>query len=82
MTRPAPAPTKLNSNGRPRLNAEFASWMMGLPAGWVTDTPGISRADQLKAIGNGVCPPQAAAALLQLLEIMDEQEMVTSHDSR
>lgn len=37
---------------------------MGLLAGWVTDPAiGISRADQLKAIGNGVCPQQAVAAL-------------------
>lgn len=37
---------------------------MGLPAGWVTDPAiGISRAEQLKAIGNGVCPQQAVAAL-------------------
>lgn len=68
VTRPAPAPTESNSNGRPRLAAAFAEWMMGLPAGWVTDPAiGISRADQLKAIGNGVCPPQAVAALHQLL---------------
>ena len=82
LTRPAPDPTEPNTKGNPRLKAAFAEWMMGLPAGWVADTPGLSRADQLKAIGNGVCPPQAAAALLQLLEIMDEQEMVTSHDPR
>jgi DNA (cytosine-5)-methyltransferase 1 len=37
--------------------------MMGLPAGHVTDPAiGISRAHQLKAIGNGVCPQQAIAA--------------------
>ena len=82
LGRPAPSPTEPNTKGNPRLKAAFAEWMMGLPAGWVADTPGLSRADQLKAIGNGVCPPQAAAALLQLLEIMDEQEMVTSHDPR
>ena len=35
---------------------------MGLPAGHVTDVPGISRNDQLKALGNGVVPAQAAAA--------------------
>ena len=40
---------------------------MGLPAGWVTSPDiGLSRADQLKAIGNGVVPQQAAAALLLL----------------
>ena len=63
LTRPAPSPTELNSNNRPRLNAAFGEWMMGLPAGHVTDPAiGISRAHQLKAIGNGVCPPQAVAA--------------------
>lgn len=67
LGRPAPAPTELNRNGKPRLNAEFASWMMGLPEGWVTAPGiGISRAEQLKAIGNGVCPQQAAAALRAL----------------
>ncbi|MFD8550433.1 hypothetical protein ACFV08_02290 [Streptomyces fradiae] len=36
---------------------------MGLPAGHVTDVPGLSRAQQLKALGNGVVPQQAEAAL-------------------
>jgi len=68
LTRPAPAPTEPNRNGKPRLNAEFASWMMGLPEAWVTDPAiGISRADQLKAVGNGVCPQQAVAAFRELL---------------
>ena len=70
LTRTAPAPTELNSNGRPRLNAGFAEWMMGLPAGHVTEVPGISRAHQLKAIGNGVCPQQAVAAYSSLLELV------------
>ena len=62
----APPPTELNTNGKPRLNVEFAEWMMGLPKGWITGVPGLSRANQLKAIGNGVVPQQAAAALLLL----------------
>jgi DNA (cytosine-5)-methyltransferase 1 len=41
--------------------------MMGLPAGWVTAVPGISRNDQLKTLGNGVVPQQAVAALSFLL---------------
>lgn len=54
---------------KPVLNPEFASWMMGLPAGHVTAPEiGLARADQLKAIGNGVCPQQAEAALLELLQ--------------
>lgn len=41
---------------------------MGLPAGWVTDS-GIARNPQLKALGNGVVPQQAAAALRYLLTV-------------
>ena len=36
---------------------------MGLPEGHVTDVPGLSRTAQLKALGNGVVPQQAGAAL-------------------
>lgn len=69
VTRPAPLPTESNSKGKPRLNAQFAEWMMGLPEGWVTNPEiGLTRAQQLKAIGNGVCIPQAVAALTHLLE--------------
>ena len=64
--RPAPAPTFINEKGQERLDVKFAEWMMGLPDGWVTDVPGLSRAQQIKAIGNGVVPQQAAAALLLL----------------
>ena len=71
LTRPAPNPTELNRNGNPRLNSEFASWMMGLPAGHVTSVPGLSRADQIRMIGNGVCPQQGAAALRQLIEAVN-----------
>ena len=41
--------------------------MMGLPEGWVTGH-GLTRSAGLKAIGNGVCPQQGAAALAMLLE--------------
>lgn len=52
---------------KPALNTAFAEWMMGLPSGWVTSPEiGLTRANQLKAVGNGVCPQQAAAALNQL----------------
>lgn len=44
---------------------------MGLPAGWVTDVPGISRNDQLKMLGNGVVPQQAADALRTLLRVSE-----------
>lgn len=65
----APAPTEPNKNNRPRLKAEFSEWMMGWPKGWVTNPEiGLSRAAQLKMIGNGVCKQQAVLALRQLLE--------------
>ena len=41
---------------------------MGLPAGWVTDPAiGLTRNQQLKCLGNGVVPQQAALALRLLL---------------
>ena len=40
---------------------------MGLPEGHVTGVPGLSRNDMLKALGNGVVPQQAEAALRFLL---------------
>lgn len=48
-----------------QLNAQFVEWMMGLPAGWVTDLLPNRRA--LKVLGNGVVPQQAEMALRQLL---------------
>lgn len=70
--RPAPNPTEPNRRGKPRLSAEFASWMMMLPAGHVTDPAiGLSRNEQLKALGNGVVPAQALAALTQLVPVAE-----------
>jgi len=67
--RPAPSPVRMDGKGgKARLNPELTEWMMGWPAGWVTDPAiGLSRAEQLKACGNGVVPQQAAAALRELL---------------
>jgi DNA (cytosine-5)-methyltransferase 1 len=36
---------------------------MGLEAGHVTDVPGLTRNQQLHALGNGVVPQQAEAAI-------------------
>ena len=67
--RPAPAPTEPRADGVHRLSPRFTEWMMGLPDGHVTDPAiGISRTDQLKALGNGVVPQQAALALDVLLK--------------
>lgn len=62
LTRPAPAPTLPDGkNGNHRLAAVFPEWMMGYPAGWVTDI--LKRNPAIKACGNGVVPQQAFAAL-------------------
>lgn len=67
LGRAAPAPTQTSSKGNPQLSPAFVEWMMGLPAGWVTDVPGITRNEALKALGNGVVPQQCAAALRTML---------------
>lgn len=66
--RTAPPPTELNSKSRPVLSPLFVEWMMGLPDGHVTAPEiGLSRAAQLRALGNGVVPQQGAYALRLLL---------------
>lgn len=65
--RVAPAPTRTGRRGGQQLSPAFVEWMMGLSAGHVTDVDGLSRADQLRLLGNGVVPQQAAAALTWLL---------------
>jgi DNA (cytosine-5)-methyltransferase 1 len=67
--RPAPAPVRYDGKGgKARLNPELTEWMMGWPEGWVTAPEvGLSRAEQLKACGNGVVLQQAVAALRMLL---------------
>lgn len=57
------------------LSPVFVEWMMGLPSGWVTDPdiwrdmPGNHRILQLRALGNGVCPPQAERAVRDALDL-------------
>ena len=68
---PAPAPTKPGRNGRPKLNPDFASWMMGTPPGWITDVPGVTDNEALKMAGNGVVEQQAYAALCLILDRME-----------
>jgi DNA (cytosine-5)-methyltransferase 1 len=62
LGRPAPAPTV---DGQ--LSPRFVEWHMGLPEGWVTDVPGLTRTDMLRVLGNGVVPRQAVAGLRLLL---------------
>lgn len=69
LGRRAPEPTIKNPrSGKPQLSPVFVSWMMGLPEGWVSDSEiGLSRVQQLRALGNGVVPQQAVYALRGLL---------------
>jgi len=73
LGRPAPAPT----DALGRLSPLFVEWMQGLPAGHVTSVPGLPRGAQLKALGNGVVPQQAEAAL-RLLAARRERLAVAS----
>jgi DNA (cytosine-5)-methyltransferase 1 len=68
LGRPAPAPTELAPKGGQRLSAGFVEFLMGLPVGHVTDPAiGLTRNEQLKALGNGVVVQQAEAAIRYLL---------------
>lgn len=64
--RSAPPPV-VPGRARPRLNPRFSEWMIGLPDGWVTGVPGLTYADQLHLVGNGVVPQQAAYAISKLV---------------
>ena len=77
MTRPAPAPAfYVPGKDKGTINTAFVEWMMGLPAGHVTDPAiGLSRGDQLKALGNGVVPQQATAALRDMLAAFNTKEV-------
>jgi DNA (cytosine-5)-methyltransferase 1 len=82
LGRPAPHPTEPGRTGRPRLAAVFVEWLMGLPPGWVTDVPGISRSAQLRALGNGVIPAQAATAFTLLLgDVLTDHETHSARDA-
>lgn len=69
LGRTAPPPTEAGTRGQPRLSAAMVEWMMGLPQGWITGLElGMPRRAQLQALGNGVVPQQAAAAVHHLLD--------------
>ena len=67
MGREVPEPTMAGARGAKVLNPQLTEWMMGLPAGWVTDTPGLTRNQKLRLTGNGVMPRQAVRALRDLV---------------
>lgn len=59
----------------PRPAAEFVEWLMGLEPGWVTEPAhGLTSNQQTAALGNGVVPLQALAALRALLSFAPSGE--------
>jgi DNA (cytosine-5)-methyltransferase 1 len=72
--RPSPEPTEPGRSAAVRLAPAFVEWLMGLPPGYVTDVPGLSRNDMLRLLGNGVVPQHGAAAFAAL----DRAEKETS----
>jgi DNA (cytosine-5)-methyltransferase 1 len=64
--RSVPYPIEAGTRGQPRLSSRFVEWLMGLPAGFVTDL-GLPRNAELRALGNGVVPQQAERALRKLI---------------
>ena len=64
LGRAAPDPTEPGKT-RPRLSSRFVEWLMGLDDGHVTGV-GLTRSQELRALGNGVVPQQGAAALRHL----------------
>ena len=65
--RSAPAPALLNDADGPRPAPAFVEWLMGLPAEWVTGADDLTQNQQITALGNGVLPLHAAAAVTALL---------------
>ena len=68
LGRIAPEPTQPSAKtGKPQLSARAVEWMMGLPDGHVCDVPGLTRAQQLSLLGDGVVPMQGGVAYRELL---------------
>ncbi|GAA4412178.1 hypothetical protein GCM10023148_05560 [Actinokineospora soli] len=78
LGRPAPHPTQPGNHGRPVLAPAFVEHLMGLIPGWITGLS-LPRTAQLRALGNGVVPQQAAYAVALLLDDLAELLDITTH---
>ncbi len=74
LGRPAPDPTMTSPRtGGPQLAPAFVEWMMGLPAGWVSEVEGLApkpaglRNARLSLLGDGVVRQQAEVAYRECL---------------
>lgn len=70
LGRPVPEPRVRGARGGWKLNPALSEWMMGWPAGWVTDVPGLTIDEQLQVCGNGVVPQQIQKALSYLIPMV------------
>jgi DNA (cytosine-5)-methyltransferase 1 len=60
------------------LSPLLTEWMMGLPEGWITGVPGLTRNQQIKLAGNGVVPQQAAVGFQHLLARLNDSGVQSS----
>lgn len=60
----------ITAPGTNRVSPDLYEWLMGWPDGW-TDVDGLTPADRIRLAGNGVCPRQAAAGILDCLDKLD-----------
>lgn len=65
---PPPSTPSRRPGGKPQLSTRFVEWLMGLPDGHVTGLDlKLPREQQLRLLGNGVVPQQAALAVGMLV---------------
>ena len=60
----------ITTPGARSLSPDLYEWLMGWPAGW-TAAADLSAPQRIKLAGNGVCPRQAAAGILECLDGLD-----------
>ncbi|MTE20238.1 DNA cytosine methyltransferase [Streptomyces sp. TRM43335] len=75
LGRPAPTPTSPDRRGNLRLSPRFGEWLMGYPAGWVTDLD-LPRSQQIKLCGNGVVTLQGVAGYRLLMATASPTRML------
>lgn len=63
----------ITTPGANRVSPDLYEWLMGWPAGW-TDVDSLTPADRIRLAGNGVCPRQAAAGIIDCLGELDPVE--------
>lgn len=65
---PPPSTPSRREGGKPQLSTRFVEWLMGVPEGHVTGPDlALPREHQLRLLGNGVVPQQAALAVGMLV---------------